>query len=187
MSDTTTPATEQAPNPAPAAQPQNPPVPNAPAATADGKPADEPLGEKGLAALQAERARVSALEAELKGLKPLREQFDALRDVFGDKADGAKPEDVVKGLQDQLSALQRENAVNALAREHGITDTADIARLNKITDPELRAEIAERLKPAPQAPVPPAPQTDPGQGARPESPSAEDAEYERFYPSTTRK
>lgn len=145
--------------------------------------AEKPLGEPGLKALQAERERAARLEEQVKGLLPLKDQFEALRGVFGQPAqEGATPADEMKALRDQVESLVRRDAVNALARTHGITDEDALADLARIDDPELRATFAARLKPQPAAPA--VPQTDPGQGARAVTQSVEDAEYAQFYPSS---
>lgn len=158
------------------------PQPQAPEpAKVEQRDADEPLREPGKKALQAERERADRLESEVNNLKPLKEQWERLQAVFGGKAEGETPEDVVKSLQQQVEQLHRVNQVNELARTFGITDAEDIARLTRIPDPDLRADIAARLTPA-QAAAPAAPLTDPGQGARPGASS--DDEYARYFPQS---
>jgi flagellar motility protein MotE (MotC chaperone) len=117
--------------------------------------------------------------------KENRTVVEKLQTVFGvDPSEGEKPEDRLATLQQRVEQLQRTNEVNEIARTLGITDSDDIARLTRITDPELRADIAARLKPTTQQPAPvAAPQADPGQGAR-TSGSSEDDEYARYFPSS---
>lgn len=146
-------------------------------------PVDKPgKGEdhwKQQAKLWEERARGNLAE-----LEPMQRQWAALQQVFG-PAEGQppKPEDLVSSVQERVERLERENAVNSLARTHGITDESDIARLSRIADPELRADLAERLKPNTAPAAAAVPQADPGQGARPGG-SSEDEEYRRFFPSS---
>lgn len=175
MSETTTTA-----GPVPEPQTPNPETPPKDGA----RDADQPLGEPGLKALQAERERADRLESEIKKLQPLRQQFDALRSVFGDQDASAKPEDVVRGLQDQVSALRHENDVNAAARKYGITDEQDLAILRSTNNPDLLRQWAERLKPPAGSPAPATPEPDPGQGARPGNPASDDdALYQQFFPT----
>lgn len=164
---------EQASQPAPADQ--------APPEHGQGRDADDqPLGEPGLKALRKERERGDRLEAQLNSLQPIREQFDALRSVFGDTGGDQSPEDVVKGLQQQVTQMQHDNLVNNVARQHGITDEDDVALLRDARDQDQMARLAARLK-ATGKPVAPTP--DPGQGARPGATSQEDADYQQFYPT----
>lgn len=172
-------------NPAPAADPTpEPPKPTAPATPADaGKrdAADEPLGEAGLKALHKERTERERLERELR---PLKEQMDALRGVFGPK-DGTtgSNEDIVKTLQQQMEQMQRDGLVNTVARRHGITADSDIAFLRTAPDEQAMTSLAERLKtpPPPNSPAP-----DPSQGAQPLTPeAAAEAEYAAFFPTRT--
>ena len=176
MSDTATPAQ-------PATPVTEQPKPAAPAApeTATQRDADEPLGQPGLKALQAERDRVAALENEIKSLKPLKEQMDALRGVFGDKtADPGK--DIVTTLQEQVAAMQRDTIVERLARSHSITDDGDVELLRNAKDEATMLRLAERLKAGITAPTSPAP--DPSQGSAPLSEeAAQDAAYKAYFPN----
>lgn len=185
MSTETTPTP---PVPAAGEQPKpQAPTPAAPTATekpTQGDPADTPLGQPGLKALQAERDRVTALENELKGLKPLKEQMDALRGVFGDKA-GDPERDIVSTLQEQVAAMQRDTLVERVARSHSITDDADVDLLRNAKDEATMLRLAERLKASNATPTVPAP--DPSQGSAPLTPqAAADAEYAAFYPQTSK-
>lgn len=186
MSDTTTPtATPPAaqPAPAPAASTTEQPKPQAPQpATPEkpkqGDPADAPLGEPGLKALREEREARERLEQAMK------DQRSALLKAFGVETD--KPgEDIVKTLQEQVSAMQRDSLVDRVARRHGITDDDDVAFLRTASDEATMQRLAERLKtnPAPTSPAP-----DPSQGSAPlTEEAAAQAAYEAFYPSTPSK
>jgi len=177
MSDTTTPATPAAP----VAEQPKPAAPAAPEPTEQRDAADAPLGQPGLKALQAERDRVTALENELRGLKPLKEQMDALRGVFGDKA--ADPgKDIVTTLQEQVAAMQRDTLVERVARSHSITDDTDVDLLRNAKDEATMLRLAERLKASNAAPTSPA--HDPSQGSAPISEAAAaDAAYQAFFPT----
>lgn len=153
-----------------------PTTPKAPEAGAT--PADTPLGEPGLRALQQEREARERLEREVG---PLRQQMEALSRVFGGESTTGKPEDVVATLQQQVAEMRHDTIVERVARSHGITDDKDVAVLRAIKDESLMQQLAERLK-APSGPTAPAP--DPGQGARPSTPQAEaDAEYAKYFPN----
>ncbi|WP_330473820.1 hypothetical protein [Terrabacter sp. C0L_2] len=180
MSDTTTPATPAAP----VAEQPKPAAPAAPETPVQRDAADEPLGQPGLKALQAERDRVTALENELKGFKPLKEQMDALRGIFGDKA--ADPgKDIVTTLQDQVAEMRHDTLVERVARSHGISDDKDVAVLRAIKDESLMQQLAERLKASNN--TPPTPAHDPSQGSAPISEAAAaDAAYQAFFPSSSK-
>lgn len=175
----TAPAVDAQPKPQPPAAAAPAPTP-----TPQRDAADEPLGQPGLKALQQERERVTALENELKGLKPLKEQMDALRGVFGDKA--ADPgKDIVTTLQEQVAEMRRDNLVERVARGHGITDDGDVKLLREVRDEATMLRLAERLKASNAAPTSPAP--DPSQGSEPLSEkAAEEAAYEAFFPQPSK-
>lgn len=138
------------------------PAPAAPAPDSS----DSPLGEPGKKALDAERdarkeaeGKVKQLEADFGTMK------SALMEAFGVKPEkGADATDVLKQVQDQLSQMQRENAVLALANEHGITDKADIDLLKQSgLQGDALATMAARLKPTGD-PKPGTPKPDSSQG-----------------------
>jgi len=168
-------------------EPITPAAPAAPETTSEQRDAaaDAPLGQPGLRALQAERDRVTALENELKGFKPLKEQMDALRGIFGDKAaDTGK--DIVTTLQEQVAAMQRDTLVERVARSHGINDDTDVDLLRNAKDEATMLRLAERLKASNTAPTSPAP--DPSQASAPLSEeAAAQAAYEAYFPSSPRK
>lgn len=184
MSDTTTPA----PTATPVAEQPTPAAPAAPVDT-DGlvqrDAANEPLGQPGLKALQAEREARERLENELKSLKPLKEQMDALRGVFGDRA--ADPgKDIVTTLQEQVAAMQRDTLVERVARSHSIVDDGDVDLLRNAKDEATMLRLAERLKASNAGPTSPAP--DPSQGSAPISEAAAaDAAYQAFFPEPPSK
>lgn len=105
---------------------------------------DEPLGEPGKKALDAEREARKKLEAELAGLK--RGLLTAIGGDADDKSDDAA--DAVTKIQQRLDEMQHENVVLALANEHKITDADDLALLRGTTDAEALKRLAARLAPS---------------------------------------
>lgn len=107
--------------------------------------ADEPLGAAGVRALQQEREARGELE---KQLKAMQDQFASLAQAFGVKAEkGAKPDETVADLTKIVGGMQRDLAVERLARKHGITDEDDISALGAVSDEGTRAKLAARLAP----------------------------------------
>jgi len=152
----------------------DPATPPADPAKTDPKPDDEPLGEGGKRALEAERTARKALEAQVADLAPLKEQMTALAAAFGVKADaGDKGADVLATVQQQLAQIQRENAVLALANEHGITDKSDLDLLkSSALEGDALAGMAARLKPADPGPGLPKPDGSQGGKGEPLKPEA---------------
>lgn len=119
----------------------------------DPKPDDpDKLGEGGKKALEAERTRAKAAEEAAKATKT---EFDTLKaalleglGITGDDPD--KGDDVLKTVQEQLAAIQRESAVLKLANTHKITDDGDLKILASATDAEQMKALAERLAPKEQ-------------------------------------
>jgi len=144
-----------------------PPVP----AAGDPQPADEPLGEGGKRALEAERKRANEYAEQLKQLAPLAKLVDAIR------SGQHVPEDEkteVERLSEQLQQMQADNEKERLGRlrlevatEKGLT-AQQAARLQGTSREELAsdAEALKALFPAtePQGARRPAP--DPTQGGR---------------------
>lgn len=174
---TNTPAGTEA-QPASPATPQ--PTPQQPTSQAnDGTrdAADAPLGEPGIKALREERAARERLEQAMK------DQRTALLEAFGVKSD--KPgEDIVKTLQQQVSAMQRDSLVDRMARRHGITDDDDVELLRAAPDEAAMGRLAGRLK-AVSTTTPNTPAPDPSQAAASPTPEAlEEQEFAAFYPPT---
>lgn len=138
---------------------------------ADPKP--DGLGDAGKKALDAERDARKEAEGKVKQLESdFGAMKTALMEAFGVKPDkGAETTDVLKQVQDQLAQMQRENAVLALANEHGITDKADIDLLKQSgLQGDALAAMAARLKPAetkPGTPKPDASQGGSGEATKP--------------------
>lgn len=150
--------------------------PQQPAAKVESKAGDEQLGENGLKALEREREQRKALEQTVAQMKQTQEsQTSALAEALGVKVDKKQSgEDLVAALQEQVTAMQRDAAVNRIARENQITDADDIALIGEARSEEAMAKVAARLvtgaapgtpKPDPsQGPKVAAPKPDPGPG-----------------------
>lgn len=150
-------------------QPGDPAV-NAPGA-GDPQPQDQPLGEGGKKALEAERQARKELEQKLKNLEPLQQLADAIR---GGKHVPEDEKTEIEKLSEQLAQLQAENEQERLSRLRLEVATAagltpeQAARLQGGTREELASD-AEALKALfavqePAGPRRPAP--DPSQGWR---------------------
>jgi hypothetical protein len=165
---------------APAAPPATgtPPTPTPPPAATGTPPAgagttpdpatgDQPLGEGGLKALQAERDARKELEKQLQALAPLQQLATALG------ADPAKGKTEIEQITERLAAQEKQLSEANQARWR-----AEVANTKKLT-PEQMAELrgstaeefaahADRLLAAfPTAPAAPGtPRPDPSQGGR---------------------
>jgi len=147
------------------------PVPETQPAPVEAPPADEPLGEKGLRALQEEREARKALEKQVAEFAPLLELAKGLRGAVP----GEEPSDMEK-LAAELEEFKAEAAKERLSRLRiEVATAAELplelaARLQGATAEELKAD-AEALKallPTQTTPdVPKGPRGDPAQGARP--------------------
>lgn len=102
-------------------------------------PADKPLGPAGESALKKERDRADSLDKQVKALQG---QMGALASALGVDAKDDKGD-----LTGELAKLTLRLDVSELARTHGISDAEDIASLQSIQDPEVRARLAARLAP----------------------------------------
>jgi hypothetical protein len=129
-------------------------------------------------------------EAQRKASQDLEAKFNDLRNglkvALGiedkQKVDG---NELVTTLQQQVAAMQRDTAVERVARSHGITDDTDVDLLRNAKDEATMLRLAERLK-ASTTPSSPAP--DPSQGSAPISEEAAlDAAYAAFFPDTPSK
>jgi hypothetical protein len=113
------------------------PQPPAPVQPEPQKPADEPLGEAGLRALQAERDKVKELAAELKTLEPLKELAAKLGAVPpGEKSDADK-------IAEQMAELQKQ-----FETERGLRLKLEVAKAKNLTDAQavlLVGSTAEEL------------------------------------------
>jgi hypothetical protein len=107
-----------------------PPKPTPPAKDDNGKP-DEPLGENGLKALQAEREARKALEDRLKKLTPLEKLAEALG--------GGDPE---KGKSELEQITERQARIEKELADERATRW----KLEAITQHKLPAEWADRLR-----------------------------------------
>jgi hypothetical protein len=115
------------PDPAP-----EPPKPGPPPATDDGQgKADEPLGENGLKALQAERERANEFEKQLKALAPLQKIAAALGD-----GDPVKGKSELEQLAERQAQIEQELTSERQARW----------KLEAISEHKLPAEWADRLR-----------------------------------------
>lgn len=166
--DPTTPP-EGGPTPL-AVEPPQVPVPGDPVQ-------DEPLGEGGMKALEAERKRAAEFE---KQLKQQRDEFAPLADLIKAIRKGQHvPEDEkseVEKLSEQIQQLQQQNEQERLGRLRLEVATAagltpeQAARLQGKTREELAADAAELLQLFPAAPADPQgprrPAPDPSQGGR---------------------
>lgn len=139
--------------------------PQQPAAKVESKAGDEPLGENGLKALEREREQRKALEQTVAQMKQAQEsQTSALAEALGVKVDKKQSgEDLVAALQEQVTAMQRDAAVNRIARENQITDADDIALIGEARSEEAMAKVAARLV---TAAAPGTPKPDPSQGSK---------------------
>lgn len=122
--------------------------PNAdPAKAAQPASGNEPLGEGGKRALEAERDARRQAEADLTNL---RKDFDGfkteLSKAFGiQSATDQNPNDAVSQLQQRLDTMQHETAVYRLAAQHKIDDEGDLELLKSATDEAAMNKLAERL------------------------------------------
>ncbi len=169
--------------PSPVASAPKPTEPTQPTKAAEKRDAstEPPLGESGIKALQAERSAREALERELK---PLKEQMDALKGIFGDKK--VEGTDIVSTLQQQVAAMQHDSLVERVARRHNITDDNDVEFLRHASSEDAMTRLAQRLK-VPATPDTRTPSPDPAQGAPAPAKAAEDAEYEAYFPPTPKQ
>lgn len=137
-------------------------------AQGDPKPTDEPLGEGGKKALEAERQARKELEQRLKNLEPLQQLADAIR---GGKHVPEDEKTEIERLSEQIRQLEANAESERLGRlrlevatEKGLTP-AQAARLQGSSREEFAADADALLALFPtEGPRRPAP--DPTQGAR---------------------
>lgn len=132
------------------------------------KPAtgDEPLGDGGKKALEAEREKRKQAEADLATLRKDFEGFQTkLSEAFGVQSATGNGDDAVAQLQKQLNTMQHETAVYRLAAQHEITDEDDLELLKSATDEAAMTKLAERLAAKAAAPGTPKPDATQGGGS----------------------
>lgn len=126
---------------APSTTPVSVTAPAQPAPSGNAEPkGDEPLGDGGKKALEAEREARKELERQIQSLK------EGLAGVFGGKPDGkATTDDLVASLSEQVTSMQRDATVYRLAADNGITDKDDIDLLRSAKDEDAMTRLASRL------------------------------------------
>jgi len=136
------------------------------------KPTETVEHWKAMAREQERRAKANAEAA-----KRLQEIEDR------DLSELQKAQRAAEQATSRLAEIEQTTIRQRVALEKGVP-AALVGRLMGATEDELAAD-ADALLALIKAPTSPRP--DPGQGARPTSPTAEaDAEYERFFPSSKR-
>lgn len=132
--------------------------------------ADQPLGEGGKKALEAEREARRQAEADLAALRKDFEGFKGtLSEAFGVKpATGDDTSATLQQMQEQLNRMQRDGTVYRLAAEHNITDEDDLELLRSAKDEAAMTKLAGRLAAKANTPGTPKPDaTQGGQGTPP--------------------
>ena len=143
------------------ADPPADPAPPTPEAK-DGDRPDQPLGEGGLRALQAERDARKQLEAEVAKLKGSTGVLDELRKALAPQ--GAEPDpqadlaaqvaEMRKQLDDAAAAQARQQLAVEVATAAGVTHAGDVALIAAQTDKGAMEALALRLKGAMPAGTP---------------------------------
>jgi hypothetical protein len=122
---------------------------------------EQDLGEKGKAAIKAERARATAAERELRTVQQQLQEAISRAET----AEAAK-----QSATDDLSNQQRENLRLNVAITKGL-DASLLKRLQGDDEESLSADADELLRlVTPVAPAPTTPRADPSQGSRTPSP-----------------
>lgn len=107
---------------------------------------DKPLGPNGEKALESERTARKELERQVQQLQQQHTtQMSALAEAFGIKPEGAKPEEMVSTLQQQVSEMQHRLLVDRVARKHQITENDDLELLASAKDEQVMDRLATRL------------------------------------------
>ena len=144
--------------------PADPPADSAPPTpeAKDGDQPDQPLGEGGLRALQAERDARKQLEAEVAKLKGSTGVLDELRKALAPQ--GAEPDpqadlaaqvaEMRKQLDDAAAAQARQQLAVEVATAAGVTHAGDVALIAAQTDKGAMEALALRLKGAMPAGTP---------------------------------
>lgn len=111
-----------------------------------GQAANEPLGEPGKKALEAEREARKQAETQLAALRTDFEGFKAsLSEAFGVKPATGDNSDALQQMQEQVNTMQRNAAVYRLAAENSITDEGDLELLRSAKDEAAMTKLAGRL------------------------------------------
>lgn len=124
--------------------PAGPPDPD-PTAGPDADNATDDLG--GFKSKGSKDSVLADLATERQARKDLESKFARVAEAFGVKAEKGKSDDAVAQLTDMVGTMQRELAVERLARTHKITDEDDIAALAAVSDVQAREKLAARLAP----------------------------------------
>ena len=104
-----------------------------------------------LSDLAKERTARQALQAEVDSLKPLKEQMAALAAAFapaGNEGEADATSATLASVQERLDKADRAALVERVARQHSLTDDADVAILAAISDPSAMEAAAKRLQAA---------------------------------------
>lgn len=122
---------------------------------------DEPLGDAGKKALEAERTRAATAEKQLKeataSVEAMQAQLKAITDglaALSGEPKSADPMAAVASRLDRLEATEARLKVADLARQHGITDADDIKLLESATDEASLSLLVKRLTPQSGTPKP---------------------------------
>lgn len=127
----------------------------------------KPLGPNGEKALESERTARKELEKQIQQLQQGQaDQVAAIAAAFGIKTEGAKPDDVVSTLQEQVSEMQHERIVSRVARKHQITDDDDVEILSSAKDEQAMERLAARLAAKADSSGPGTPKPDLTQGGK---------------------
>lgn len=149
---------------APAEQPNEPNEPQE--QTQQGDPADEPLGEGGKKALQAERERAKAAEQQAAEFKKRLDEIEA-----ANLSDLERAQKQAQEAQEAAAKATADALRFRVAAKHGITDEdADLFLTG--TDAETLERQAARLVER----TPTAPKPDPSQGGRGGAPKGSTAD-----------
>lgn len=106
---------------------------------------DKPLGPNGEKALAAEREARKQSDAKLAKFEA---QMAAFAKALGVEPDAKSGDDKVEALAEAVRSLSHNSAVDRVAREHGITESGDLALLREQSNEEAMGRLALRLKPA---------------------------------------
>ncbi len=139
--------------------------------TDDPATTDDQLGEGGKKALQAERDARKALEDQVKALTTTQGSnqalMDGLREALGVKSGKTTEAELLTTLQEQMADMQRATLVGQVARANKITDPDQLAKIEAAPNEASMKVIAELLadrNTAAAASTPGTPRPDASQG-----------------------